>query len=280
MVKRKHFLKKSMSFSLKLLKLLSLMQIHLQNLVIRMKSNTMGILGGKSSYFSWFPGVLFTSVRWKKPGSRLLSRNESLFEMQTGLPGREIRIREQFGLKGTSGHNLEQPPWVEWVKFFMKGAEWQLWPPSSLSLYWFYRVTALTQVTSKVVSLIKSNLGQCLWTQGPISTRYLHLGVFLFFLISTFSTAFRFLLHFLSRRVFIMMCSAIKAWWWLWHLMSQVAVAEALLSRKKLESPQRLELVKKILFLHYFRFPWSMIIILIHNLLTFCFSYHPEGLET
>lgn len=126
---------------LQLFKLFSLTEIPLQNLVIQMRINRMAILGGKCSSISWFPGILFTSFRWKEdlPGSHLLSRNESLFEMQAGLPGREIWIREWFGLKGTSGHNLVQPPGVEWVKCFVKGREWQLWPPSSLSLNWFYK---------------------------------------------------------------------------------------------------------------------------------------------
>lgn len=75
--------------------------------------------------------------------------------------------------------------------------------------------------------------------------------LFIFFLISTFCIAFHFLLHFLSHTVFIVMCSAIKAHWWLWHSVSRVTLAEALLSRKRLESLQRWELVKKkFLFFH------------------------------
>lgn len=141
---------------------------------------------------------------------------------------------------------------------------------------------AVTQVTSKVVSLIKSSLGQCLWTQGPISTGWLHLGVFLFSLISTFSTVFHFPLHFLSHAGFIMMCSAIKAYCWLWHSVSQVTVAVALLSRKRLGSPQKWELVKKnslsevcrFAFLNQWSLSWSTI------LLISCFSYCPADLET
>lgn len=74
-------------------------------------------------------------------------------------------------------------------------------------------------------------------------------GCFPFFsLISAFSTAFHFPLPFLSHTVFIMMCSAIKYCWWLWHSVSQVTLAEALFSRTKLESIQRQELVKKFPF--------------------------------